>query len=73
MLGLDDWLGYLTLMLHGGWVTLKLTVASCAIGFLIALLAGLCRLSRSAPVRWATAAYVEFFRSTSIYVQHFWT
>jgi len=71
-LSIEDWLGYLLLLGRGGMVTVKLTIASCAIGFSLALVIGLCRLSRFAAIRWATTAYVEFFRSTSIYVQLFW-
>lgn len=68
----EQWLGYLILMVRGAGFTLVLTTTSCLFGFLIAVIAGVCRLSRHAPVRWVVATYVEFFRGTSIYVQLFW-
>lgn len=71
-LSIEDWAGYFMLLARGGLVTVELTVVSCTIGFVLALAIGLCRMSRFAAVRWATTAYVEFFRSTSIYVQLFW-
>lgn len=71
-LSIEEWAGYILLLARGGLVTVELTVVSCAIGFLLALVIGLGRLSRYAALRWATTIYVEFFRSTSIYVQLFW-
>jgi polar amino acid transport system permease protein len=69
---LDQWSGYLGLILTGAWVTLELTVLGCALALVMAFLAGLGRLSRRAPVRWLATAYIEFFRGTSIFVQLFW-
>lgn len=67
-----DWPGYLTLILQGAWVTVKLTVMGCALALVVAFVAGLGRLSPFAPVRWLATAYIEFFRGTSIFVQLFW-
>ena len=69
---LDQWSGYLGLILAGAWVTLELTVLGCVLALVMAFLAGLGRLSRRAPVRWLATAYIEFFRGTSIFVQLFW-
>ncbi|RIY02633.1 ectoine/hydroxyectoine ABC transporter permease subunit EhuC [Aureimonas flava] len=69
---MDIWLGYLTLILQGALVTAQLTALGCLFALAMAFLAGLGRVSAVAPVRWLAAAYVEFFRGTSIFVQLFW-
>lgn len=69
---MGDWPGYLTLILQGAWITVKLTVMGCALALVVAFIAGLGRLAPWAPVRWLAVAYVEFFRGTSIFVQLFW-
>ncbi|KGJ19483.1 ectoine/hydroxyectoine ABC transporter permease subunit EhuC [Paracoccus sanguinis] len=69
---MGDWAGYLTLILDGAWVTVRLTVMGAAVALVFAFLAGLGRLSRHAAVRWLATAYIEFFRGTSIFVQLFW-
>ena len=63
---------YLGLILEGAAVTLELTVAGCALALVLAFVAGMARLSRFPPTRWLAAAYIEFFRGTSIFVQLFW-
>ncbi|MFC3568807.1 ectoine/hydroxyectoine ABC transporter permease subunit EhuC [Paracoccus sp. TOH] len=69
---MGDWAGYLTLILQGAWVTVKLTLMGSALALVVAFIAGLGRISRRAPVRWLATAYIEFFRGTSIFVQLFW-
>ncbi|WAP69729.1 ectoine/hydroxyectoine ABC transporter permease subunit EhuC [Jiella pelagia] len=69
---MDMWLGYLTLILQGAWITIQLTVYGCVFALVVAIVAGLGRISRFAAVRWLSVAYVEFFRGTSIFVQLFW-
>lgn len=69
---LDQWAGYLLLILQGAVVTLQLTFLGCALALVMAFLAGLGRLSRFAPVRWLATVYIEFFRGTSVFVQLFW-
>lgn len=69
---MGDWAGYLTLILQGAWVTVQLTVMGCAVALVVALLAGLGRVSRHAGLRWLASIYIEFFRGTSIFVQLFW-
>lgn len=69
---MGDWAGYLTLILMGAWVTVKLTLMGSALALVVAFVAGLGRISRHAWVRWLATAYIEFFRGTSIFVQLFW-
>lgn len=69
---MGDWAGYLTLILQGAWVTVKLTLMGSALALTVAFVAGLGCLSVAAPLRWLSRAYVEFFRGTSIFVQLFW-
>lgn len=69
---MGDWAGYLTLILMGAWVTVKLTLMGSALALVVAFIAGLGRISRHAWVRWLATAYIEFFRGTSIFVQLFW-
>lgn len=69
---MGDWAGYLTLILQGAWVTVKLTALGSALALVMAFVAGLGRLSRHAVLRWLATIYIEFFRGTSIFVQLFW-
>lgn len=69
---MGDWAGYLTLILQGAWVTVKLTLLGSALALVVAFVAGLARLSRNAWLRWLSTGYIEFFRGTSIFVQLFW-
>lgn len=67
-----DWFGYLSLILQGAVVTVKLTVMGSAFALFMAFVAGLGRLAPVAPVRWLATTYIEFFRGTSVFVQLFW-
>lgn len=69
---MDMWFGYLRLILDGAVVTIELTTYGCVFALVMAIVAGLGRVSSLAPVRWLAVAYVEFFRGTSIFVQLFW-
>ena len=69
---MTDWSGYLSLILEGALVTIQLTILGSALALVMAFLAGLGRLSRSAAVRALATTYIEFFRGTSIFVQLFW-
>lgn len=60
------------LLLRGLAVTVELTVAAAALAVIIALAAGLARLSRRRALAWPAAVYVEVFRGTSALVQLFW-
>lgn len=68
---MTDWSGYLSLILQGALVTIQLTVLGSALALVMAFIAGLGRLSRSATVRALATVYIEFFRGTSIFVQLF--
>jgi polar amino acid transport system permease protein len=67
-----DWSGYIGLILQGALVTLELTILGSALALVVALAAGLARLSRFFAVRALATTYIEFFRGTSIFVQLFW-
>lgn len=53
-------------------VTITVLIASAIFGYLMAFIAGLCRLSSNIILRWITTFYVEVFRGTSLIVQLFW-
>ncbi len=53
-------------------VTITVLIASAIFGYLMAFIAGLCRLSNNIILRSITAFYVEIFRGTSLIVQLFW-
>ncbi|MBP0616917.1 ectoine/hydroxyectoine ABC transporter permease subunit EhuC [Jiella mangrovi] len=69
---MEMWLGYMQLILQGAWITVQLTAYGCAFALVVAILAGLGRISRFAALRWLSVGYIEFFRGTSIFVQLFW-
>ena len=59
-------------LLEASVVTVEITILSAALAFVLALVAGLARLSRLWVVRALASAYIEFFRGTSLLVQLFW-
>lgn len=69
---MEQWYGYIGLILDGAVVTAKITVLGCALALVAAFTAGLGRISRYWQLRWLATAYIEFFRGTSIFVQLFW-
>jgi polar amino acid transport system permease protein len=68
----DQWQGYIGLILQGAVVTIELTVLGCIVAIIAAFLGGLGRISRFWPLRWLATLYIEVFRGTSIFVQLFW-
>jgi polar amino acid transport system permease protein len=62
----------LPILLRGLGITVQLTLTSAVLAFVIAILAGLGRLSPLRPIRFLAGAYVEVFRGTSVLVQMFW-
>ncbi len=58
-------------LMGGAWLTLKLTVVSLAIGFLLAVPIALARLSRNPFVNYPFLAYTFYFRGTPLLVQLF--
>lgn len=59
-------------LLSGTIVTIELFFLGTAIAIVIAVIAGLMKLSSSRAVRWAAVAYIELFRGTSLLVQLYW-
>ncbi len=59
-------------LLRGAGITIQLTLASAALALVVALIAGLGRLSPWKPIRILAGTYVEVFRGTSVLVQLFW-
>lgn len=60
------------MLLKGIQITVIVLILSAILGYFIAIVAGLCRLSRFWIIRTFTAFYVEVFRGTSLIVQLFW-
>jgi polar amino acid transport system permease protein len=63
---------FLPALLHGAWITIQITVISCVLAVVWALLAGLAKISPFWPLRWLATVYIEIFRGTSALVQLFW-
>lgn len=59
-------------ILPGAVVTIEILLASAAVAFIVAFIAGLGRISKFSIIRKITAVYVELFRGTSLLVQLFW-
>ncbi len=60
------------LLLFGTITSLRVFVLSLCLAGILALLLGVLRQSRSTPIRWAAAGWVEFFRGISSVVLLFW-
>ncbi|MBY7142250.1 ectoine/hydroxyectoine ABC transporter permease subunit EhuC [Virgibacillus sp. NKC19-3] len=59
-------------LMQGITITITVLLASAFFGYLMAFIAGLCRLSNNIVLRKFTGFYVEIFRGTSLIVQLFW-
>ncbi|HLR15020.1 MAG TPA: amino acid ABC transporter permease [Bacillota bacterium] len=59
-------------LMRGMGVTLQVLGGSIVLGYLMAFIAGFCRLSSNTFLRKFTGFYVEIFRGTSLIVQLFW-
>lgn len=57
---------------QGIGTTVSIFLTAAVLAFLMAFVAGLCRLSGNIIIRGFTAFYVEVFRGTSLIVQLFW-
>lgn len=57
---------------RGLGITISVLLASAVFAYLMAFIAGLCRLSKNVFIRKFTGFYVEVFRGTSLIVQLFW-
>ena len=62
----------LPILLRGAWITVQLTLTAAALALVVALVAGLARMSSVWVVRFVSGAYIEIFRGTSVLVQLFW-
>lgn len=58
--------------MKGVEITVTVLLASIILGYLIAFVAGFCKLSNNVILRKFTGFYVEVFRGTSLIVQLFW-
>lgn len=57
---------YLPLLLHGAWVTIRISVMSMALAMAIGLVVSVARLYGPLPLRWCAIAYVEIFRGIPV-------
>ncbi|MFD0858509.1 amino acid ABC transporter permease [Roseovarius aquimarinus] len=57
--------------LQAAWVTVQLSVLTCALGLACGAVGAAMRLSRLAPLRWIAATYVSLFRGTPALIQVF--
>jgi len=62
---------YFDWIVSGLYVTIKLSVVSIALSFLVGLVIAIMRMSHVRPVRWFAHGYLEFFRNTPLLVQIF--
>jgi polar amino acid transport system permease protein len=63
---------YRWLFLKGLGVTVAFTVGIVLLGLVIGQIAALAKLSKWAPLRWLSHAYIELFRCTPVLVQLVW-
>jgi polar amino acid transport system permease protein len=66
------WTQYLAPLLKGAQVTLTISLASIAIGTILAFAAGIARISSNRILSGIAFAYVALFRGTPLLVQLFW-
>ena len=59
------------MFLEGMACTVTLSALTVVFGFILALMLALMRMSKVAPLRWASTVYVEVFRATPMLVQVF--
>ncbi|WP_174732765.1 ectoine/hydroxyectoine ABC transporter permease subunit EhuC [Mesobacillus harenae] len=69
---MEAYINILPRLLPGAVITVQVLLASAALAFVVAFVAGLGRVSKYSIVRKITAVYVELFRGTSLLVQLFW-
>lgn len=58
--------------LDGTLVTIAQFLLSATLAIVLALTAGLMKLSRNVTVRWIAGVYIEIFRGTSLLIQLYW-
>lgn len=62
----------LPFLLNGVWVTVVVSVVSLVLALALGLVVALARLSFVKPLVWAATLYVDFFRSTPLFIQLIW-
>lgn len=72
MIPISTFIEIIPQLMRGIGVTLTVLGGSIVLGYTMAFIAGLCRLSNNWFVRAFTGVYVEIFRGTSLIVQLFW-
>lgn len=58
-------------LIEGAWLTIELSAASIALGFLLGTLCAIASRSRSRLLNWLIAGYIEAIRNTPLLVQVF--
>jgi polar amino acid transport system permease protein len=66
------WTQYIAPLLKGAQVTLMISLASIALGIILAFAAGIARISSNRILSSIAFAYVALFRGTPLLVQLFW-
>lgn len=67
-----DWTAYLPMIFHGAMVTMTITLASIAVGVVLAFVFGILRVEGGPILSKVALCYTEVFRGTSLFVQLFW-
>ncbi|MGB6116896.1 MAG: ectoine/hydroxyectoine ABC transporter permease subunit EhuC [Mesorhizobium sp.] len=67
-----DWTVYLPMIWQGAMVTMTITLASIAIGVVLAFVFGILRVEGGPILSTIALCYTEVFRGTSLFVQLFW-
>lgn len=67
-----NWTAYLPMIGHGAMITMTITLASIAVGAVLAFVFGIMRVEGGPALRAVALCYTELFRGTSLFVQLFW-
>ncbi|SFA83688.1 polar amino acid transport system permease protein [Rhizobium sp. NFR07] len=67
-----DWAAYLPMLWQGAVVTMTITLASIAVGAVLAFFFGILRVEGGPVLSAIALCYTEVFRGTSLFVQLFW-
>ncbi|WP_018900938.1 ectoine/hydroxyectoine ABC transporter permease subunit EhuC [Rhizobium sp. 2MFCol3.1] len=67
-----NWTAYLPMLWHGAFITMTITLASIAVGAMLAFIFGILRVEGGPVLSAVALCYTEVFRGTSLFVQLFW-
>ncbi|WP_283193543.1 ectoine/hydroxyectoine ABC transporter permease subunit EhuC [Rhizobium sp. AN80A] len=67
-----NWTAYLPMLWHGAFITMTITLASIAVGAMLAFIFGILRVEGGPILSAVALCYTEVFRGTSLFVQLFW-